>query len=286
MEQSISIKIPVYEQQDLSVNSFGHSVTAPCHQYGPAVRPYYLIHFILKGKGEYITNNTSYQLAEGQGFLIEPDSQIMYISDREDPWTYIWVGFSGRFAHTLLSSLGLSQEQPIFRSSEKDRLLEYVSNMIRHNHGSIEDTYYIMGMLFLFLSTIASSNRDTLPPSDGNVYINQAITYIQNHITESFQVDDIAHYVGLNRTYLSTLFKTHTGLSPLKYVQAFRLTQARSLLESTSLSVASIACSCGYQSPEALIKLFKQRYQISPAAYRKEVHKRQGSTQQMEHPRQ
>ena len=206
MEQSISIKIPVYEQQDLSVNSFGHSVTAPCHQYGPAVRPYYLIHFILKGKGEYITNNTSYQLAEGQGFLIEPDSQIMYISDREDPWTYIWVGFSGRFAHTLLSSLGLSQEQPIFRSSEKDRLLEYVSNMIRHNHGSIEDTYYIMGMLFLFLSTIASSNRDTLPPSDGNVYINQAITYIQNHITESFQVDDIAHYVGLNRTYLSTLF--------------------------------------------------------------------------------
>ena len=277
MEQSISIKIPIYEQQDLSVNSFGHSVTAPRHQYGPAVRPYYLIHFILKGKGVYHSNHSSYQLSEGQGFLIEPDSPVMYISDEKDPWTYIWVGFSGRFARTLLASLGLSQEQPIFRSTEKDKLLEYVSNMIRHNHGSTEDTYYILGMLFLFLSTIAASNRDTLPPTDGNVYVNQAITFIQNHITESFQIDDIARYVGLNRTYLSTLFKAHIGLSPLKYIQAFRLTQARSLLESTSLSVASIACSCGYQSPEALIKLFKQRYQISPAAYRTQVRNRKGN---------
>lgn len=274
MEQSISIKFPIYEQQDIAVNSFGHSVTAPRHQYGPAVRPYYLIHFILNGKGEYTTNHTSYQLSEGQGFLIEPDSPVLYVSDRDDPWTYIWVGFSGRFARTLIESLGLSSEQPIFRSSEKDKLLEYITNMIHHNHGSTEDTYYILGMLFLFLSTIAASNRDTLPPTDGNVYVSQAITYIQNHITESIQIDDIARYVGLNRTYLSTLFKQHTGLSPLKYVQAFRLTHARSLLESTSLSVASIACSCGYQSPESLIKLFKQRYQISPAAYRREVHKR------------
>lgn len=274
MEQSISIKMPVYDQQDLCVNSFGHSVTAPRHQYGPAVRPYYLIHFILEGKGEYISNSTHYKLSAGQGFLIEPDCQTTYIADDKEPWTYIWVGFSGKFAETIPACLGLSQEQPIFRSTEKDKLLEYVTNMICHNHGSTEDTFHILGMLFLFLSTIASSNRDILPPADGNVYVNQAITYIQNHITEPLQVDDIAHYVGLNRTYLSTLFKKHTGLSPLKYVQAFRLTKARNLLESTNLSISSIAYSCGYQTPESLIKLFRQHYNISPAAYRTHVRSR------------
>ena len=73
METALSVNIPVYEHQQLSINAFGHSVTMPGHTYGPAVRPYYLIHFILEGKGEFIVNGTHYKLSAGKGFLIEPD---------------------------------------------------------------------------------------------------------------------------------------------------------------------------------------------------------------------
>ena len=47
----------------------------------------------------------------------------------------------------------------------------------------------------------------------------------QNHYSEPLQIEDIARYIGLNRSYLSTLFKEHTGQSPLKYLQTFRLTK-------------------------------------------------------------
>lgn len=271
MENAISIDMPIFEKQNLCVNAFGYSETNPCHRYGPAVRPYYLIHYILEGKGQYSIDNINYRLSEGQGFLIEPDCQTVYMSDANEPWKYIWIGFSGKEAGSIVSSLGLSMNQPIFRSEEKEKLLGYVMNMLHHDHSSTEDTFYTLGMMFLFLSTIAASNHDILPEADGNAYVNQAISYIQNHITEPLLIDEIARYVGLNRSYLSKLFTEHTGLSPLKYIQSFRLTKAKHLLESSTLSISGIAFSCGYQRPESLIKIFRQRYGISPAAYRSQV---------------
>ena len=143
--------------------------------------------------------------------------------------------------------------------------------MIEHEHSNTEDTFYCLAMLYLFLSAVAGSDRGLSARQNSNLYVDQAIAYIRDHITEPLQADEVARYVGLNRSYLSTLFKQHTGLSPLRYIQQFRLTKAQHLLESTQLSVAAIAYSCGYQQPESLIKLFKQQYGVSPASYRKMI---------------
>lgn len=271
MEKSLAFDLPIYGQQDLCLNAFGHSYTAPRHKYGPAVRPYYLIHFIVGGKGKFWAENTCYQLSAGQGFVIEPDYQTIYMADEEEPWEYAWVGFSGKSAKQIMDSLGLSHGQPIFKSNERDKMKDCVMNMLRHDHNRTEDTYYTIGMLYLLFSIIAASNRDALPRTDGNAYVNQALSYIQNHIAEPLQVDDIARYVGLNRSYFSSVFRENTGLTPLKYIQTFRLTKAKHLLESSTLPVAGIAFSCGYQRPESLMKIFRQQYGISPAAYRKQI---------------
>lgn len=269
METSITMDIPINEEQDLCLNTFGHSVTKPCHKYGPAVRSYYLIHFILDGKGEFFANQISYKLKKGQGFLIEPDEQTVYMADEKDPWTYIWVGFSGRKAGQIIHSMGLSRDNPVFSCDSGNLLYQYVIEMIAHNRSNPVDTYRTLGTLYLFFSVLADSRKDFLPPTDSNTYIQHAISYIQDHIQEPLKIQDIASYVNLNRSYLSVLFKKQTGMSPLSYIQTFRVTKAKHLLESTSLSVSSIAFSCGYQKPESLIKFFKKTYGLSPTAYRK-----------------
>ena len=273
MENSITIDLPASPEQgtELYLNSFGHSITEPCHRYGPAVRSYYLIHYILEGEGDFQVNNIRYHLTKGQGFLIEPDYQTTYTSDTKSPWTYIWIGFSGRSAGFIVDSLGLSQDNPIFNCSEGEKLKKYVLEIIRHNHSNAADTYRAMGMFFLFISTIAKCQKNQLPTTDGNTYIQHAVSYIHRHISEPILVEDIADYVGLNRSYLSVLFKTHTGMTPIQYIQNCRITKARHLLESSRLSVESIAYSCGYQKPESLMKVFRQTYGCSPTAYRKRV---------------
>ncbi len=121
----------------LSITTFGKSHTYPGHYYGPAMRPYYLIHYILSGKGvfqSYHGDSRTYRLHQGQGFLIEPGFVNRYESDASEPWSYIWVAFSGSEARSIIETLGLSQEEPIFsctpeqgRALEKciDRMLEF-----------------------------------------------------------------------------------------------------------------------------------------------------------------
>ena len=56
----------------------GYAKCEPLHSFGPAVRPNYLIHLILDGKGVYQIGDTKYELSKGQGFLIEPEVQTFY----------------------------------------------------------------------------------------------------------------------------------------------------------------------------------------------------------------
>ena len=228
-----------------------------------------LIHYVLDGKGEFFCNNKSYQLKKGQGFLIEPDYQTVYMSDAADPWTYVWVGFSGKKAKEILNTIGICQDFPIFSCEEEQHPEKYVMDMLQHNNAGSVDQYRQMAMLYLFFSCLAKSNKENAHfDSKDNIYVMHAIRYIQNHYSEPLHIEEIARYVGLNRSYLSTLFKKHTGLSPLKYLQNFRLTKAAYLLSMTQLSIASIAFSCGYQEPESFHKIFRKTTGLSPGKYR------------------
>lgn len=92
----------------------GYAKCEPLHSFGPAVRPNYLIHIITEGKGKYTVAEKQYTLHAGQGFLIEPDIQTFYQADADEPWSYMWVGFSGSRAKEYLVELGLGDSNLTF----------------------------------------------------------------------------------------------------------------------------------------------------------------------------
>lgn len=280
MENKIVMEFPQENDTDLYLNVFGHSITEPLHKAGPAVKTFYLIHFVLKGEGDFYVKGAHYHLKKGQGFLIEPDTPATYISDKHHPWRYVWFGFSGRCAHDTLSSIGLTQNQPIFTCEDGDKLKKYVFDMLAHNTSDHADHYRLMGMLYLALSVIANAQKDKLETPSGNAYVNHAISYIQNHYSMPMKVEELSDYVGINRSYFSDLFKQYTGMSPVKYLQNFRITKAQHMLTISELSIESIAFSCGYQSAEAFHKIFRKTTGMSPNAYRQEKRQRTLSSQE------
>ena len=54
---------------DIKLRFCGHSECLPLHYYGPGTRPYYLMHFVLSGKGRLVVNKTEYLIEEKQIFL-------------------------------------------------------------------------------------------------------------------------------------------------------------------------------------------------------------------------
>ena len=53
------------------------------------------LHIVLKGKGHLIVGNSHYEIKKNDFFIIHPAEVTSYYPDKDDPWEYIWIGFSG-----------------------------------------------------------------------------------------------------------------------------------------------------------------------------------------------
>lgn len=287
MEKAYKLEFAGEKTGSLYVNCCGCSKTEPLHSFGPALKPHYLIHYILNGKGKFSIGEKEYPLEAGYGFLITPEELAFYQADENEPWTYVWVGFNGANAEEYVKAMGLSPSNPVFKSERPDELYEAVKDMMEHNTCGMANDLRRNGQLAIFLSIIAES----VPVSErnetdrANTYVRKAVEFIQGNYCNPIKVTDVADYVCINRSYLYTLFHNAMGMSPQQFLMTFRITKATELLQLTTLPVESIALSCGYQDPLVFTKAFRQMKKVSPTAYRREL-KKDGARRDREHLRQ
>ncbi|HIZ60475.1 MAG TPA: AraC family transcriptional regulator [Candidatus Dorea faecipullorum] len=272
MEDSYVLQMKNRKFSDFYLCFCGYAKCSPLHSFGPAVRPNYILHYIVDGKGKFLVNGEEYNLRKGQGFLIEPEVQTFYQADEEVPWTYLWIGFGGKKAEDYLRDLGLNKKQLIFQCGCGEELKQIVYSMLKHRKYTAANEYFLEGLLYTFFGTLKENMEiaGNAGEKDGNLYVRKAVEFIQNNYADPVRVKDIADYVGVNRSYLYTLFQDNLQLSPKEYLTNFRLTRAAELLQLTDLSVETVAMSCGYQDALGFSKIFKAKMGITPSAYRKE----------------
>lgn len=265
----------------------GYAKCEPLHSFGPAVRPNYIIHLILGGKGRYTVGDTVYELEAGQGFLIEPEVQTFYQADDEAPWSYVWIGFDGTRAKEYLSDIGLCGGRKVFRCSRTGELKSLLIDILKRNTYSVENEFLRESFLYSFFAVLSGGVKAEGMTEDErteNIYVQKALEFIQNNYHYGIQVSEVADYVGVTRGYLHTLFTKELEQSPQDYLINFRITRAAELLAVTELSVEGVAQSCGYLDPLVFSKLFKKRMGRTPSAYRKadREHRKKELTQKKE----
>lgn len=273
MEKAYKLNFAGEQTGSLYVNCCGLSQTEGLHSFGPALKPHYLIHYILSGRGRFSIGGKEYPLEAGYGFLITPDELAFYQADESDPWTYVWVGFSGTQASEYVSHIGLSVRQPVFRSEASEELYQIVKDMVEHSTCGLSHDLRRNGQLGIFLSIIAEGTtvEEKNEVDRANTYVRKAVSFIQSNYCNPIKVADVANYVCINRSYLYTLFQKSVKMSPQQFLTTFRITKAAELLQLTDLPVESIALSCGYHDPLVFTKAFKQMKKVSPTNYRKEM---------------
>lgn len=100
-------------------------------------------------------------------------------------------------------------------------------------------------------------------------HISKCIHYIYNNLHTRLTVKELSQNVGLNASYLSTLFKKETGYSIHAFIQDTRLKTASNMLLNTNYSSAEISNTLCFSSQSHFIQLFRQKYGMTPAQYRK-----------------
>lgn len=111
-----------------------------------------------------------------------------------------------------------------------------------------------------------SHNADTVPPD--NERIKQLLIFIQSHYSERLSIARIAAQIPISERECYRLFKNSLGISPIDYLNSFRLQKAMELLTSTRQSIVDIAMETGFNSSSYFGKIFKQYYQMTPKQYR------------------
>jgi len=79
--------------------------------------------------------------------------------------------------------------------------------------------------------------------------------------------EKVAEEVGLSRVHLYRKLKELTNQSPRNYIRNIRLIKAAELLSQKKMSIAEVAYSVGFSSPDNFSALFKEMYGQSPKDY-------------------
>ena len=231
---------------DISPCDAGAQSGLPVEQYCQGVRDYYLFHFVLDGKGTYESPRGVYSVGKGQAFFIRPGEKTIYYADKNNPWAYVWVGFKGELAKEFLNA------PDVFRYNEE--IVNELNNIVITKQ---EVEPRLAGIGFKLYAELAKKSEHVNHSS-------KAKNYINTHYMENVSIQEISQLVGLNRKYLSRIFKETYGVTMQEYLIDRRLTEANKLLKA-GYSVEETAYMVGYNDPFGFSKAYKKRFGNSPS---------------------
>ncbi|MBE6611768.1 MAG: helix-turn-helix transcriptional regulator [Ruminococcaceae bacterium] len=137
------------------------------------------------------------------------------------------------------------------------------------NFGNPSDKYKCYAAVYGLLSYL--SGIEHLAYSDKKKFsvIEPAVNYLKAAIFDSsLNVDTLHALCGISDTYFRKIFAARFGTSPIKYITARRLAQAKAILDSGDFdTVSNVALAVGYRDPLYFSRVFKKTYGYSPSEH-------------------
>ena len=244
------------------VNVGGHSSDSP-HSYGPAVRGYYLVHYVVSGSVHFQKGSKTYEVGRGQCFLIRPDEITLYSASGR--WHYVWIGFSASEVPAFLKSMDVLDAADL-----EHIFLDLEQNVERYNAPTCKKgarEAYLSGRISEIMATLELA-YDKPAESDSEQEIKKIKNYIDMRLSSNLKIGSIADTFNISPAHLSRRFKETVGESPRDYIVNARLKQSAELMTEHGLSPTEAAAAVGYYDIYLFSKMFKRRYGISPRKYK------------------
>lgn len=245
--------------------------------------------YTVKGRAKYYVNFKEFILKEGD-ILVIPPSSLHYFEQLEEEHflgeTYI---FDQKLIDgSTIDACSTKYITPIFNNdiflpihisanNPHNKPLKNILKGILSSHDTQPAAYELqvkIGFLeFInyfytnnFYDVHKSHEATNLRTTD---LIKKVATYIEEHYMEKITLNALAKEVNISVYYLSHIFKQHTNLTPIEYLNQYRLSTAANLLKSSNTSIMDISFECGYNNVSYFNRAFKEKYNMTPNEYRK-----------------
>ena len=116
------------------------------------------------------------------------------------------------------------------------------------------------------LSAVLATKREL--SGEAQRLVRQAMAYVHEHYADAISRQDMARHVALSEDYLTFCFRKEVGLTPIAYLNRYRVQQARRLLTDTSKTITEIALEVGFSESGYFSRVFRREVGLPPEAYR------------------
>jgi len=104
---------------------------------------------------------------------------------------------------------------------------------------------------------------------DAQRLVRMAMVYIHDNYAHPITRSEIAQHINIAEDYLTFCFRQELGITPIKYLQRYRIHQAKQLLKETALSVTEIALAVGFNDSGYFSRVFHRETGYPPETFRR-----------------
>ena len=247
---------------------------------------------ILGGSGNFLLDGETVPVREGDLVLLNPGTyhKSLLVSTPKQKAIEGYLAFTDvQYQDCPKNSLPLfSGNERIFHMPEsmKKEILRLLKSMDQEVRTPRLGQYSMLkAYLIQLLCLIARENmqkeeakeplgRFTFRSPNKKYAVRQIEQYLQEHYREKISLEQIASNMYLSSFYISKIFKSETGDSPINYLIGIRMEKAKELLtEHPDASLQEVAVRVGYDDVYHFSKLFKKYYGISPGHYKSKTNR-------------
>lgn len=234
----------------------------------PPRKDYQLI-YMHKGSLHYFDKDgTAHVAPEGSFILYKPyEYQEFYITAEENADKY-WCHFDGVFVEQLLKTYNLFDKRVITVPPQKRyrQLFKLMRNALdtKPEHTIELCNLYIQELIVTLGSEIKNQNAYENYP-ESLIYV---LEYIHSHYYEKLTVEILAKIGNTNTKTLTRHFVKFLNETPMKYLNKFRFSKAKTLLIQSEHKINEIALAVGFQDPLYFSTVFHEETGLSPREFR------------------
>ncbi len=274
------------KDKKLKAMTFDHVMLPPNQQIGQHSQQTWELSYILKGSGESYIGSVREPFHSGDAVLIAPGISHLWLFDVNDVdedgnIENITITFSAEMLCSL--SHAIPEYEPLaewcksYGTSLKFSKKESESIGMLLMQMESQPPYGRITLLLQLLASIFENHHLMAWDSkvfDEDILSDDRIKRIEIFLTCNYQrkinLEDLAKYVGMNRSSMCTIFRQKTGMTIFHYLIDLRLSIAQELLKSSDLTIAQCCYKCGFNDIPHFNRTFKRWLGMTPKEYRME----------------
>ena len=236
----------------------------------PHCHPCAELFYVLSGKGKFRVDNDFFRVKADDLVTVNPLIPHTEMSLDDSPLEYVVLGVEGLEIiqdnngdqRYCLANFGGQSETMRFCLKI---LLQEVREQKPDFEGVCQDILNIFLTQFLRRTRYLPSQVPSRPASRECAAVRR---YIETHFKENLTLDILAQVAHVNKYHMAHAFSKEYGVSPISYLNSRRITESKTLLQTTDMSLSSISQTLGFSSPSYFSQSFRRHEGISPQAFR------------------